>query len=70
MTRVCGLGGGCAIPDCDFGAQLGSPFCYCHTRGFNPPMSCEEYLTLDANAIRRYRYKIRKLELAVQAVNK
>lgn len=61
MKFTCADGANCAIPDCDFKATSGSDRCWCHTRGFNPPLSFSQYEVLDDAGVSAYRAFVRLL---------
>lgn len=58
---------GCKIPDCDYMAHKGMDFCYCHSKGFNPPISFEHYMKLNDKELKDYRRQVRGMELAMAA---
>lgn len=55
----------CEVPDCEFKAHAGEAKCYCHSRGFNPPVSFEAYCNLDDAERVAYGEEIRRLEARV-----
>lgn len=60
----------CSVGDCEFKATYGSDKCFCHSRGFHPPLTMEQYEALEPDGILGYRKQLRGLERQAAAMRR